>query len=436
MNFRSFFALILLVTFVSCDNEPLEGDFIVDDPSLLVPSFTAEFEDFTFEAIFYSASTVQGITTITGIRSNGDIITLNLNGSGVGSFDMVTQGYASFGIDIEPFAFYTNNPGGSGSVAISQYDTQLGVISGTFSFIASRQLLDAGGLPILDGNGNPVYDLVVVSGGEFMNIPLESDGSTGGDIDSEFYAEVDGIPFVAGNETSGAVFIEASNTLVIVGESNNRTIQINIVNPEPGTYDLGAETTFDTFAEFEIDGQTPYSTLLTEGGSGTVTITNLDFENNKVSGTFSFIAGRDEGDQTVTVANGYFNSINIAAGVPGDEDDFLNAFVDGNAFAADDITVITTEMIAIQGIKTSTGEALFFNFPADLEPGTYNLTFGGEIGAGYFDGGQTFESNNGLLVLIENSDSLLRFAFNFQASEEPGGDIEHTISQGLFQYNL
>src|SRR5690606_9913188 len=155
-----------------------------------------------------------------------------------------------------------------------------------------------------------------------------------------------------------------------------------------------------------------------------------------VSGTFSFIAGRDAGSETVTVEEGYFNQINITAGVPGSDDDYMTAFIDGIAFSADDITIITTEMIAIQGINTLTGEALFFNFPADLEPGTYNFTFDGDINAGYFNNEVTFGSNNGLFVLIENSGTLLRFAFNFQAALEPGGDIQHTISQGVFQYNF
>lgn len=436
MNFRSFFAFLLLFTFVSCDNEPLEGDFVVDDPSLLIPSFKAELEDFTFVGEFYNAQTVQGITTITGIRSNGDIITLNLNGAGTGSFDMVTQGFATFGIDVDPFAFSSNNQGGSGEVTVSQYSTELGVISGTFSFTATKPLLDANGQPILDGNGNPMFDVVVVTQGEFKNIPLQSDGSTGGGDGSQFYADVDGIPFVAGDETAGATYIESSDMLLIVGVNNNRTIQINIFNPKPGTYDLGADSTFETHAVYEVDGQNPYSTLIAEGGSGTLTITSLDFEANKVSGTFSFEAGRDEGNQTVSVTNGYFNNINIAAGLPGGNNDYLNAFIDGSPFSADDITIITTDMIAIQGVKTSTGEAIFFNFPADLEPGTYNLTFSGNINAGYFDGDVTFGSNNGLLVLLENSATFLRFAFNFQASLEPGGDIEHTISQGQFQYNL
>lgn len=436
MNFKPLFALLLLFTFVSCDNEPLEGEFIVDDPSLLIPSFKAELEDFTFEAEFYSAETLQGVTTITGIRSNGDIITLSLNGAGTGSFDLVTQGFATFGIDIEPFAFNTNNQGGSGQLTVTEYSVENEIISGTFSFTATRPLLDANGQPILDGDGNPTFDVVVITEGEFNNIPLVSDGSSGGGDNSEFYAEVNGLPFIAGNETAGASYIEASNTLVITGVNETRTIQISIVNPEPGTFELGANSTFETYAFYEIEGQDPYTTLLTEGGSGTVTITTLDFENNIVSGTFSFIAGRDAGSETVTVEEGYFNQINITAGVPGSDDDYMNAFIDGIAFSADDITIITTEMIAIQGINTLTGEALFFNFPADLEPGTYNFTFDGDINAGYFNNEVTFGSNNGLFVLIENSGTLLRFAFNFQAALEPGGDIQHTISQGVFQYNF
>lgn len=436
MNFRPLLALLLIIAFVSCDNEPLEGDFVVDDPSLLIPSFKAEFEDFTFVGEFYSAETVQGVTTITGVRSNGDIITLNLNGAGTGSFDMVTQGFATFGIDQEPFAFNSNNQGGFGQVTVTQYSTELEIISGTFFFTATKPILDANGQPILDGNGNPTFDVVVVSEGEFKNIPLVSDGSTGGGDTGEFYAEVDGIPFVAGDETAGATYFEASNTLVIVGVNNSRTIQINIVNPEAGTFDLGADSTIESYGVFQIDGQNPYTSLLSEGGSGTITITNLDFENNEVSGTFSFVAGRDEGNQTVTVANGYFNNINISDGVPGGGDDYLNAFVDGIAFSATDITITTTDIITIHGIKTSTGEAISFNLPADLEPGTYNFTFNGNINAAYYDGDVSFGSNNGLLVLIENSATLIRFAFNFQAVLEPGGDIEHTISQGLFQYNL
>src|SRR5690606_4820225 len=126
-------------------------------------------------------------------------------------------------------------------------------------------------------------------------------------------------PFVAGEETAGATFIEASNTLVIVGVNNNRTIQISVVDPEPGTYDLGANSTLETHAIYKIDGQNTYSTLLAEGGSGTVTITSLDFASNEVSGTFSFEAGRDGGNQTVSVTNGIFTDLYVEIDTSGNQ---------------------------------------------------------------------------------------------------------------------
>lgn len=429
-------AFFIAFAFISCDNEPLEGEFVVEDPSELNPEFRATVEGFEFIADTARAQTVQGVTTITGIRSNGDVINLRLNGAGLGTFDMVTQGEAVFGINVEPQAFSSLNQGGSGQVVITQYDVELGVISGTFSFIASRPLLDANGLPILDGGGNPTFDVVEITEGDFTNVSLESDGTVGGGDEPEFFADVDGLPFLAGSENAGATFIEETNTLIIQGINNDRIIQIQIINPEPGTFDLGAETENESFASFTIPEEDPYTTLLAQGGSGSVTITTFDLENNTVSGTFSFVAGRNDGAETITVENGFFNNLNITAGLPGEGDDFMFAFIDGISFSADDITLITDENHNIQALKTSTGEVISFTFPANLETGTYSLTFSGENSALYFDGETTFGSQTGLLVLLENSTEFIRFAFNMQTSLEEGGEIIHSISEGTFKFAL
>lgn len=438
MKFKSYCTLtfLILFVFVSCDNEPLEGDFVVEDPTLLDSEFKAEVEDFTFVAEEASAVTLQGVTTISGIRSNGDVINLILSGSGVGAFDLVTEGEATFGIDVAEEAFSTNNYGGSGQVVVTQYDIEAEVISGTFSFTATRILVDNNGQPILDSEGNPSFDQVVVSEGEFNNIALESDGTTAGDEPTEFYADVDGLPFLAGSETAGATFVEASNTLIIQGSNNDNLIQLHIVNPELGTYDLEALTNVDSRGLYIVDEQEPYSTLQEEGGSGTVTITSLDLEEGSVSGTFSFVAGRSEGTETVTVENGYFNNLSIEAGLPGD-DDFLIAYIDDLPFSADDITLTTTEEIyTIQGLNTNTQEAIQILFPADLEAGTYNLSFDGEMNATYFDGEVSYGSETGLMVVLENSTEFIRLAFNFQTAEEQGGEIIHVVSEGSFQFGL
>lgn len=181
MKIIKYIALITTFLFVaiSCEDEPLEGEYYNDDGDLIEDaSFIAELEDFTFVGSPAGAETLDGITTITGNRFNGDLIVLTLHGSGTGTFDMVSQGEATFGINVEPIAFSTNTDGGSGQVDISLYDADAGLISGTFSFIARRAILDGDGNPVLDGNGNPTFDSVTITDGKFVNIPLVSDGST------------------------------------------------------------------------------------------------------------------------------------------------------------------------------------------------------------------------------------------------------------------
>ncbi len=174
------FLSILTILFYSCDNEPLEGEFILEDPDLLIASFQAEVEDVTFVADSSGATTIQGVTTITGLRSNGDLITIVINDSGVGNYSLVSQGEGIFGISVEPFAFSSNNLNGQGQVTVTKYDIDNEIISGTFSFIATRPRLDNNGNPILDGNGNPIFDSVIITEGIFNNIPLDSDGTSGG----------------------------------------------------------------------------------------------------------------------------------------------------------------------------------------------------------------------------------------------------------------
>ncbi len=116
MKFNSFFTIFLFTAFafVACDNEPLEGDFVSDDPQDYIASFTADVEGAFFEAETSNAVTEQGVTSVTGIRLNGDIIVLNINGVGLGNFDLVTQGEGVFGVSQDSEAFSTNNQDGQG----------------------------------------------------------------------------------------------------------------------------------------------------------------------------------------------------------------------------------------------------------------------------------------------------------------------------------
>src|SRR5690606_21988840 len=144
MKILKYFTAVLLASLVlSCEDEKLEGTFYNDDGEMLEEAmFEATVEDFHFVGSFANAETVQGITTIQGVRFNGDVIVLTIHGTSEGTYSLVTQGEGTFGIDVAPGAFSTNTEGGLGVVNISLYDTDAGLISGTFSFIARRALVD------------------------------------------------------------------------------------------------------------------------------------------------------------------------------------------------------------------------------------------------------------------------------------------------------
>jgi hypothetical protein len=168
-----------------------------------------------------------------------------------------------------------------------------------------------------------------------------------------------------------------------------------------------------------------------------LTITDIDFFTKRISGTFEFVAGREDGTETVNVTNGSFTNINIITGLPDDGSDLMVAFIDGLDFAADEIVVIPSEeFITVQGTNSFTNEMLIITFPTGTEPDVYNFTFEGEFNATYFDGTNSFSSQNGIFVLIQNNAERIRFYFNFNAVTEFGGDIEHVVSQGLLHFNL
>lgn len=242
MKLNSLYALLLLsfftLTHISCENEPLEGDFVSDIPEEVIASFTAEVEGVTFVGDTARAVTTTGVTSITGIKGNGDIIVITFQGVGVGVFNLTgNSGEATFGISTSPTAFSTQNEGGIGEIIVTQYDVELGLASGTFAFVATRALVDANGQPILDENGNPTFDSVTVTDGIFTNISLVSDGSTTLPPQEDFMrARIDTLAFDTSNITiitSGFITVQGVNTLT--NESLTITFPETAV---PGTYDL------------------------------------------------------------------------------------------------------------------------------------------------------------------------------------------------------
>ena len=104
--------------------------------------------------------------------------------------------------------------------------------------------------------------------------------------------------------------------MIISGLTNNgKSISLQIINPSVGTFPASTESSnlsllqyFDT-ALGSINGAFSSFNPLTSTSIGTITITNFDRTNDKVSGTFSFSAYNISNSTTKLVTEGVFTNV-------------------------------------------------------------------------------------------------------------------------------
>ena len=150
------------------------------------------------------------------------------------------------------------------------------------------------------------------------NEPIDPaiDIAAGGSSTSSFTAKIDGSNFVA-DETLGDYSVSAiGNQLIISGlSSSGKTISFQIINPAVGTFPASMESTSLTLLQYfdaslgGLGGAFSSYNPMTDTSIGTVTITNFDTTNDKVSGTFSFEAYNISNSTTKSITNGVFTNV-------------------------------------------------------------------------------------------------------------------------------
>ncbi len=165
------FALIAF-TFSACDNEPLEGEFVVEGTggTLEDTQFTATVNGEAFTAVTGSADVVNGTLSLVGVDANNNAINLVIQNPGICSFDLLGTTrigqYVPLGDAANPF-LTVNIQGvqvGSGTMTITELDLTTNSISGTFTISAERD--------IDDGTGTIITETVDISNGVFNGITL------------------------------------------------------------------------------------------------------------------------------------------------------------------------------------------------------------------------------------------------------------------------
>ena len=450
-------ALIVLINFSACINEPLEGEFPQDEDIINIDEggFRADigFNRFTADAAVGTLST-SNVLTITGsILETGESIVLIVGNPDIGTFNLT----AGLGTDNSASYFETatsnsyvsfGTSGASGQLSITEFDIENLKISGTFSFTGTRFATDATGNPILDAAGNPVIEDEEITNGIFnkINFTNEDQGGGGTPINDVFFAKVDGIDFDSESVTTTLNNVAGVSVVKIVAVNEEGEI-LRIDIPEDlglGTYDMLALS--DGTKLIGLYNPASIGENLTSN-PGKITITRFNTFTGIIEATFNFTATDPlELDPTIAeITEGNFKVDYISS--PGDTVTSFTATIDGEVFGPDSIFVGESifngvSRFNITAIVSNTGQKMGLFFPKNIEVGTYELTtnlidgsekfsqYTPEIGVS-----MTYISSPGSLTILDYDlgARIIEGTFSFSAIDQTSQDpTVYVVTEGEF----
>lgn len=462
-----FFIAFLSLLFIGCENEPLEGEFITDDPldnTAEEGEFVATVGGETFVAestqvIYFSQS---NILSITGLKSStGESITLAIENPSVGEFDLSQGTGSQNGAAYIDGAGTLPNPyvsavalGGTGTLNLSEYNTDEQTITGTFAFSAGRIQLDDAGNPVIGSDGSPVIETININAGAFNTIPYTIDdtmggGSGGGTDPDELFAQVDGTPFEPVSVTVSQYMVGMQPMIQIIAKD---TVGASIRLDVPETLQTG---TFDLFNGISDGAQLIGYYNANNGGEnlssnpGSITITEFSSQTGKLVANFSFTANDplNEDPTVVEITEGTLDVTFVPT--PGNISFFFQAEVDGNLFDPEIAmaTQDTFEGVSIVRISANIGNRVMeIVFPASIGAGTYGmspmLVTGSEVVGSYNPdvvNVSAFTSDPGTLEIIsfDVATGVIEGTFSFSAKDPTNEDpTVYEVTNGEFLVEL
>ncbi len=435
-----FLALFTIMAF-SCDNEPLEGEF--GDPNGSGSgggSFVATIDgnSFVADAPFAVGGQSNGISqlAINGINLSGNSIVIHIFSTGTGTYELSEvedfNDHNGYGTYIQPSSQsfpYRTNTNSTGTLQITDYDTENLVVSGTFAFQAERE--------VENEDGSIDIETVSITEGEFTDVPLQIDGDgTGVGEDPLFEVELDGELF-EGSEITDAVLNE--DGLLISATQGNKLVGFQIYDPAVGVYDINADAE-EGLVQYDADITDDESTVYISA-SGTLEITELDMANRIVSGTFSgTLQDLFMEEVDIEMTNGVFENISFSTDGPTNTG---SAIIDGEDFNANVFPVVFVNGQIQVSLDNDLNEDIVIYFPEDIATGTYSVGDGSlveDYSAAYNveEGGTTTEyhsvPDSGEIVVESFQNDIVSGTFSFTVENDNGDTI--TITDGEFTVDV
>lgn len=279
IKFISFIFLVFAsVSFVSCDNEPIDSMIDIDDfggdgnNNNGNPVFKADFSGNTWTATTTFALVSGNLIQISGTKANGEGFGFLIDGATIGTYP-ANENILAFTPANSEFGYWSVNSAdpdeNTGSITISEIDTVNKTISGTFNYKGYWSDDDAPSiLPILFTNG------------VFTDIPYITQPET----TDTFFAKVNGAEFVEVDILAFEIGIGGQD-FISIGAQNSSLDAITVSvrnNIGPGTYAITGNTATDLVQAIYDFDDVDYNAV-----TGSVTIQSKTA--TRIKGTFNFV---------------------------------------------------------------------------------------------------------------------------------------------------
>lgn len=247
-----------------------------------------------------------------------------------------------------------------------------------------------------------------------------------------FKVDFGGATFVA--ESAQAKYEQGM--LVIVGaKSSAEVVSVGVSGTAEGTYN---ENTMNYLPG--ADAQTGYMNINpdTFAKNGTVTITEIDYENNTISGTFSFTAysvNPATNPASIVFTNGSFENVPVT-GLPEPgtvPEKYMRAKVDGQLVNFGTLlTMGEGDFWTLSGTDVASMKSMSITLNDAITPGTYTLEEFTDYYAVYMGGlgASSVPSETGTITILSHADGWIKGTFSFSGEDFDGNP--HAVTDGEF----
>ncbi|MHA3788796.1 DUF6252 family protein [Flavobacterium hauense] len=249
---------------------------------------------------------------------------------------------------------------------------------------------------------------------------------------ANFKVDFGGSTFVA---TSAVAKYEQGMLIIAGAKTSGEVVSVGVSGTTEGTYNNNTMNYIPG-----VNAQTGYMNINPETflKNGTVVITDVDYENNTVSGTFSFkgySVNPATNPASIEFTNGTFQNV-PATGLPQPgtvSEKYMRAKIDGELVNFGMVvTAGEGDFWVLTGTDAASMRTMTLNLDQAMTPGTYPLEMLTEYSALYMGGmgGIDIPSDTGTITIISHANGWIKGTFSFSGEDFDG--IPHSVTNGEF----